>query len=98
MSSTKIGRRTGVSAAVSAAARRDDELIAHAAKRTSWAGSVLESAARDLASAHGDDGNALTGIAEVVLEEATRVSHLASDIESHRPIPDGAKLPRGLGR
>jgi hypothetical protein len=34
---------------------------------------------------HGNEGAALTNLAEVVQEEATRVSHLAADIESHRP-------------
>ena len=64
---------------------RDDELIARAAKRADWAGAALEGAAGDLGDAHGGEGNSLTGLAEVVQEEAVRVSHLAQDIESHRP-------------
>jgi len=59
---------------------------------------VLESAAGDLDASHGDDGNPLTGVAEVVLEQAARLRHLAEDIESHRRVPeDAAKLRRGLG-
>ena len=85
MSGTKIdGRATRASAAI----RRDDLLIARAAKRTDWAGAALESAAGDLDDAHGSEGDALTGLTEVVLEEAGRISHLAEDIESHRPAPD----------
>jgi len=85
MSDTKIDRRVG---RVNAAARRDDELITRAAKRTDWAGTALESAAGDLDDAEGGEGNDLTGIAEVVLEEAACVSHLAEDIESRRPVPE----------
>jgi len=84
MFAAEIDRRGLVSATV----RRDDALIARAAKRTSLAGSALKSAAGDLRDTHGDDGNALAGVAEVVLEQAVRVSHLAEDIESHRPIPN----------
>ena len=71
--------------APAAPTERDDELIARAAKRTDWAGTALESAAVDLDEAHGNEGAALTSLAEVVQEEATRVSHLAEDIESQRP-------------
>ncbi len=67
------------------ATEHDDELIARAAKRTEWAGTALESAAGDLDDAHGNEGAPLTSLAEVVQEEATRVSHLAEDIESQRP-------------
>ncbi len=82
MSATKVdGRRL-----LCATSRKDDALIARAAKRTSLAGSALKSAAGDLRDAHGDDGNALAGVADVVLEQAVRVSHLAEDIESHRPV------------
>jgi len=89
MSRTKMDRRPGpVSVAVSAASRRDHQLIARAARRTDLAGTALKSAAGDLDEAHGDDGNTLTGLAEVVLEEATRVSHLAEDIESRRPAAE----------
>jgi hypothetical protein len=84
MFATKIDRR----GLVSATARRDDELIARAAKRASLAGSALRSAAGDLQDAHGDDGNALTGVADVVLDEAVRVSNLAEDIESRRRVPN----------
>jgi hypothetical protein len=81
MSGTKIDRRVGP---VDAAAGRDDRLIARAAKRTDWAGTALESAAVDLEDADGGEGRALTSLAEVVQEEAVRLSHLAEDIESHR--------------
>ena len=36
--------------------------------------------------AHGSEGNALTVSRKLVLQEAPRVSHLAEDIESHRPV------------
>jgi len=85
MSDTKIDRRVG---RANAAARRDDELITRAAKRTDWAGAALESAAGDLDDADGGAGNDLTGLAEVVLEEAACVSRLAEDIESRRPVPE----------
>jgi hypothetical protein len=78
-----------------AAAGIDDELMARAAKRTDWAGTALESAAGDLDDAHGAEGNALTGLAEVVLEEANRVSHLAEDIESRRTVPSQDQLSDG---
>jgi hypothetical protein len=94
MPGTKLDGR---SRPASMAARRDDELIARAAKRTGWAGAVLESAARDLGDAHGDDGNGLTGVAEVVLEEAARVCHLSEDIRSLRAAPDGLKSPEETG-
>jgi hypothetical protein len=82
MSSSKIDR-------TDAATKKDDELITRAAKRTDWAGSALESAADDLDDAHNDDGSRLTSLAEVVQEEAERVSHLAKDIESQRAVPEG---------
>jgi hypothetical protein len=65
-----------------------DSAAPGAAKRTDWAGAALESAAGDLDDAHGGEGNDLTGLAEVVLEEAACVSHLAEDIESRRPVPE----------
>jgi hypothetical protein len=71
-------------------ARRNAELISRAAKRAGWAGTALENAAGDLSDAHGGEGRALTGLAEVVLEQAERVSHLAEDIESQRPVPESA--------
>ena len=70
------------------AARKDHVLIARAAKRTKLAGTALASAAWDLDSAHTRYGNALTGLAEVVRDEAGRVSRLVNDIESHRDAPD----------
>jgi hypothetical protein len=85
MSDTKIDRRA---ARDIAAARRNDGLIERAAKRADWAGAALESAAGDLDGACGTEGNALTGLAEVVLDEAARVSHLAEDIGSQRPDSD----------
>jgi hypothetical protein len=71
-----------------AATETDDELISRAAKRADWASAALESAADDLDDAHGDQGKSLTGLVEVVQDEAARVSHLAEDIESHRPVPE----------
>jgi hypothetical protein len=38
--------------------------------------------------AHDRHGNALTGLAEVVREEARLLSRLVEDIESHRDAPD----------
>ena len=70
-----------------AAARKDDALIGRAAKRTGLAGAALASAAWHLDNAHGHDGNALTGLAELVRDEAGRVSNLVADIESHRKAP-----------
>jgi len=66
-----------------AAAKRDDELVERAAKRTDWAGSALESAADDLDDV-GTDESGLTALAETVQEEAEHVSRLAKDIESQR--------------
>jgi hypothetical protein len=66
-----------------AAAKKDDELVSRAAKRTDWAGSALEHAADDLEDV-GEDDSALTGLAESVQEEAERVARLAKDIESQR--------------
>jgi hypothetical protein len=83
MPETEIDRRVRRN---NAAARKSDELIARAAKRTNLAGTALASAAGDLDNAHSRDGNALTGLAEVVLDEAWRVSHLVKDIESHRAV------------
>jgi len=89
MSGTRTGRRTP---RIDAAAIRDGELITRAAKRTDWAGAALESAAGELDEAHGVEGNALTGLTEVVLDEAARVAHLAEDIESHNPVSvDGTR-------
>jgi hypothetical protein len=87
-----MSRTTGDGRAVvsTVAATQNDELIARAAKRTVWAGAALESAAGDLHGAHDHDGKALTGIAEVVLDEATRVHRLSEDIESQRPTQGSA--------
>ncbi len=91
MPGTKIDCRVGQ---VDTPATRDDELIGRAAKRTDWAGAALEGAAGDLNNAHGSEGGPLTGLAEVVLEEAARVSHLAEDIQSHKSV-EGAGPPGG---
>jgi len=66
-----------------AAAKRDDELVERAAKRTDWAGEALEHAADDLDDV-GADETKLTALAETVQEEAEHVSRLAKDIESQR--------------
>jgi len=83
-------------------AKRSDESIRRAAKRAGWAGTALESAARDLDGACGTDGNALSGLAEVVQDEATRVSGLAEEIESRRAHPGALDIhlapPRGRKR
>jgi hypothetical protein len=83
MPTTRVERRVVRADAADADARRDDELITRAAKRTDWAGMALESAAGDLDDARGVEGKPLTDLAEVVRDEATRVSHLAEDIESN---------------
>jgi hypothetical protein len=85
MSGTEVDRRAGT---VGAAAKHEDELITRAAKRADWAGTALESAAGDLDDVRGREGNDLTGLAEVVKDEAGRVSRIAEDIESRRPVPD----------
>jgi hypothetical protein len=83
MPATMLDRRVARSNAV----KRSDELIGRAAKRARWAGTALESAARDLDGACGTDGNALSGLAEVVQDEATRLGNLAEEIESRRTTP-----------
>ena len=85
MPSTEIRRRVSP---VIAAARRNNQLISRAAKRTDLAGTALVGAAEDLGSACGRDGNALTGLAEVLLNDAGRLSQLVDDIESHRTVPE----------
>jgi len=99
MPSTEIDRSVRVSAAVSAALRKDHVLIARAAKRTKLARTALASAARDLGDAHDRHGNALTGLAEVVRDEARRLSHLVEDIESRHAAEGGwgAHHPRQRG-
>jgi hypothetical protein len=84
MPRTEIDRRVRVDAA----ARKDHVLIARAAKRAKLAGTALASAAWDLDDAHDRHGNALTGLAEVVREEARLLSRLVEDIESHRDAQD----------
>ena len=79
MPGTKTDRRA---ARASAAANRNDELIARAGKRADLAGAALQSAAGDLKAAHSSKGDPLTGLAELVLDEARRVSRLAEDISS----------------
>jgi len=89
MPATKIDQRVRP---LGAAAQRDDELIARAAKRTDWAACALLKAAQDLGDARDNEGRALTGVAEVLLEQAERVSNLARDIQSHRPgVQDGSR-------
>ncbi len=90
VSGTEIDQR---SRRVLAMVRRDEELIARAAQRAGWAAAALRTAARDLGDAHGDDGNLLTGLAEIVVEQAVRASSLAKDIERRRPAAH-----RGAGR
>jgi hypothetical protein len=87
MSGTKIDHRV---VRADADAKKDDQLINRAAKRTDWAGAALGSAAGDLDDAHGVDGKPLSDLAELVENEATRVSHLAEDIESHRQVTEDA--------
>ena len=88
MPTTTLPRRVGRSNS----AKRSDELIGRAAKRAGWAGTALEGAARDLDGACGVDGNALSGLAEVVEEEATRVSSLAEEIESRSTLASEIEL------
>jgi hypothetical protein len=83
MPSTTIDGRVRT---VDAALRRNSQLLARAAKRTDLAGTALVAAAGDLDSACGRDGNALTGLAEVLLNDAGRLSQLVEDIESHRTV------------
>jgi hypothetical protein len=89
MSGTEIDRHV---VRVRAAARRDDALIARAAKRTDLAGTALVGAAGDLDNAHGG-GNALVGLAEVIRDEAGRISSLVQEIEIHR-LPPADDEPR----
>jgi hypothetical protein len=89
MSGTEIDR-------VTAATGEDDALIARAAKRTDLAGNALASAAGDLDIAHGRDGTLLAGLAEVIRDEAERISRLVGDIESHRPTPVDRSTREGV--
>jgi len=81
MPGTNTDRR---SARASAAAKRNDAIIARAVRRAHWAGAALKSAAGDLDGAHSSDGNPLTGLAELVLDEAHGVSRLAEDVASQK--------------
>ena len=74
-------------------AKRSNELIGRAAKHAAWAGTALESAARDLGGTWGADGNALSGLAEVVQDQATRVANLAEEIGSRSTIPGDLEFP-----
>src|SRR5579863_8636932 len=98
MLATALDRRVGRSNA----ATRNDALIRRAAKRARWAGIALNRAAGDLDRAKGADGNALSGLAEIVQDEATRVSKLAEEIESRSNVPsrgtNGPASARRLGR
>ena len=98
MLATTLDRRVGRSNA----ATRNDALIGRSAKRAGWAGIALERAARDLDAAKAADGNALSGLAEIVRDEATRVSKLAEEIESRssapRSRPTGPASARRLRR
>lgn len=82
MSDDEIDHRTDADAEL------DDERITRAAKRADWAGTALAGAANDLDDAHGEEGKPLTGLAELVQEEAERVASLAEDIDSHRAVPE----------
>lgn len=77
-------------------AKRSDERIGRAAKHAGWAGIALESAARDLDGACGEDGNALSGLCEVVQDAAMRISSLAEEIENRRsfaPVSQPGRVP-----
>ena len=78
--------------------KRSDERIGRAARRAAFAGAALEGAARDLEGASGADGNALSGLAELVQDQATRVSSLAEEIEHRRTVPRQAEVDRSSRR
>ncbi len=88
MARTTIERRE-----LALASRRNDKRLAHAASLTSLAATALENAAGDLGIAHGDERRPLTDLTQLVLEEAARISNLATDIESHMNVP----RPAGWG-
>ncbi len=89
-------------AARNSSAKRSNELIGRAAKHAGWAGEALESAARDLDGTWGADGNALSGLVEVVQDQAKRVASLAEEIKSRSTRPADVELdcsaPRGQQR
>jgi hypothetical protein len=62
--------------------RRADQLVVRAARRADWAGAALVSAGEDLGGARTCEGNPLTGVSEVVMDEAARVGRLAEGIAS----------------
>jgi hypothetical protein len=93
MPATTLDRRVGRSSA----AARNDALIGRAAERARWAGIALDRAARDLDLAKGADGNALSGLAEVVQDEATHVSKLAEEIASRGSAPRRRTGPAAAG-
>ncbi len=90
MPATAVSRPAGRSNST----ERCEELIARAAKHAGWAGAALESAARDLDGTWGADGNALSGLVEVVQDEATRVCSLAAEIESRSTKEAGSDRAR----
>jgi hypothetical protein len=67
-----------------AAWRRNDALIGRAAQLADWARTALEGAVGELDRAHGPEGNSLTGITEIVQDQAVRLSSLAEDIDRCR--------------
>lgn len=90
MRHTTIERRE-----LAVASRRNDKRIAHAASLAALSATALKNAAGDLSVAFGEERRPLTDLAQIVREEAARVSRLAADIESHindpRPSRWGAR-------
>jgi hypothetical protein len=80
----------------SSSAQRSNELIGRAAKHAGWACAALESAARDLDGTWGADGNQLSGLVEVVQDEAARVCSLAEEIESRSTSPRVGETGRSV--
>jgi hypothetical protein len=79
-----------------AAARWKEEMVSRAVKRTEWAGSALEGAAGDLTDlAENGNADALGRLAELVQDEADRVSRLAEDIASQLSEADAAQAGDG---
>ena len=71
-----------------------DELIDRAARRTAWAGSALAGAAADLRNA-GVGREDLTGLTEVVRDQADVLARLADDIDNRK----GGNAPKiGVAR
>jgi hypothetical protein len=90
MRRTSIERRE-----LAVASRRNDKQIAHAASLAGLAATALKNAAGDLSVSFGEERRPLTDLAQIVRDEAARVSRLAADIESHindpRPSQWGAR-------